>query len=165
MEERRCQKRFSVGRSDIVGKMTSSSEVKLIDIGIGGISLKADRRLEIGRKYSLQLGYRDNVALSLDGIAVWSILSERSEKPLGAPIYEAGMQFDCLLADKRNKITDLIHSCKLEEVHKISAHRLNPNSAPACRLLLTNAGVCFTIYTRKGGFLWRDAQQNIRHRA
>ncbi|MCL5422550.1 MAG: PilZ domain-containing protein [Nitrospirae bacterium] len=59
---------------DINGKMLFTSEVKPIDVSIGGICLKADRRFEIGREYTLKLEYDDKI-LSVNGSVVWSVLS------------------------------------------------------------------------------------------
>ena len=50
MEERRRHKRFSVDILEISGKMVLARYVKILDISIGGVSFKADRRLHIGHE-------------------------------------------------------------------------------------------------------------------
>ena len=47
--------RFPVGSFKLNGQMTYASEVSVIDIGMGGVSLTADKRLNIGAKYQLKL--------------------------------------------------------------------------------------------------------------
>ena len=56
MEYTRRHKRFRLTSVEVSGQMTSTSEVSLIDIGLGGLSLQADRRLNIGGTYMLNVG-------------------------------------------------------------------------------------------------------------
>ena len=94
MKDRRRYKRFKVDLIDIDGKMVFASNVKIIDISLGGISLKADRRLNIGSEYTLTVSSKGKV-FSTKCIVVWSFIKESIEDPRGniVPIYTAGMLF------------------------------------------------------------------------
>jgi hypothetical protein len=94
MENRRQYERFTVDILEINGKMMFAREVKILDISLGGVSLKADKRLNIGNEYTLKVeGKGKN--LSIKGVVVWSWLSESKEDERGnvVPIYTAGMKF------------------------------------------------------------------------
>lgn len=75
MEERRRHKRFSVDILEISGKMVLARYVKILDISIGGVSFKADRRLHIGHEYTLKILGKGK-ELSVKGIVMRSLLSE-----------------------------------------------------------------------------------------
>ena len=94
MEEKRRFKRFSVDIMDINGKMILSTYVKILDISIGGISFKANRRLNMGGEYSLKMKSKGG-ELTVKGIIVRSALSESISDSWGniVPVYSAGMQF------------------------------------------------------------------------
>ena len=85
--------------------MLFTNEVQVIDVSNGGIFVKADRRFEIGREYSVKLEYEDKV-LSLHGIVAWSALSERGEGSFGrtVPIYKAGIRFADISMEKLNEL-------------------------------------------------------------
>ena len=113
MEEKRYYARFPVEDFDIHGRMISASEVNLIDISLGGISLKADWRFEMNQKYSLQLEYGEK-DIPISGSVVWSTLVGMGRNPHGALIYKAGMKLDRLLTDELNVIVDLLRSRNLD---------------------------------------------------
>ena len=126
MHDKRLYKRFKLNDLEVSGKMVLATEVKVIDISISGISLKTNRRLNIGCDYTLKLD--GNMSISLRGNVVWCRLIESRKGPKGEmiPIYSAGMQFK----DISNRITTelqyLIDNHKIEEVHVIgSSTRLN----------------------------------------
>ena len=55
MRENRRYKRFSVDIFGINGKMMFANEVEIQDISIGGISIRVDRRLNMGSEYTLKV--------------------------------------------------------------------------------------------------------------
>ena len=83
MEEKRRDKRFSVDIMDINGKMVLATYVKILDISIGGVSFKANRRLNMGSEYSLKMESRGG-ELTVKGIIVRSTLSESIKDSTGA---------------------------------------------------------------------------------
>ena len=110
---------------DINGKMLFATQVKVIDISVGGISIKANRRLNIGSEYSLRLEGKKTI--SLRGSVVWSTLGESRGKSDGevVPIYSAGLKFTNMSAEKITELLSFIDSNKKEEVHVIGGTRLN----------------------------------------
>ncbi len=132
MEDKRSHKRFTVEGMEISGKMLFANEVNVLDISVSGISLRADRRLEIGREYSLKLKYEDKV-LSLNGVVMWSILNElrRISSDEMAPLYQAGIKFTDISPDKLGELMNFITFHKqtdyeLEELHEVSGQRVGP---------------------------------------
>ena len=91
-KERRSFPRFTVDIMDIHGKMLFANDVKILDISMGGVLLKADRRLNIGRDYTMKLESKGKI-LNVQGTVVRSMLSEsrKDEKGEIVPIYTAGM--------------------------------------------------------------------------
>jgi hypothetical protein len=106
MQDKRSRKRFLVEGMDIHGRIIFATEVGVLNISASGISLKADKRLDIGSEYSLKLLDGDR-SLSVEGMVVWSSISEHREGPHGdvVPIYIAGLKFMNLVS---NKMAELI---------------------------------------------------------
>lgn len=130
MGEKRRYKRFTVDVMDISGKMALANEVKILDISIGGVSLTADRRLNIGRDYLLKLENKGS-RLTLKGTVVWSSLSGSSADKRGnvIPIYTAGMQFLDTSYEMIQAVTRFIDDNKKDmtesvELYKMSGLRL-----------------------------------------
>ena len=75
-------------------KMPFTDEVVMQDIGLGGMSVKADRRMNFGKEYLLKLesGKRN---ITAKGVVIWSILSESRADAKGniIPIYSCGLKF------------------------------------------------------------------------
>jgi hypothetical protein len=109
MDEKRRYKRFSVDIMEINGKMVLASYVKILDISIGGVSFKANRRLNMGSEYSLKMENKRR-ELTVKGIIVRSTLSESIEDSRGniVPVYSAGMQFTDSSEEKIKEIEAFI---------------------------------------------------------
>lgn len=129
--EKRRYKRFSVDLLEINGKMIFANEVEILDISLGGLSVKADRRLNIGNVYTLKIEDKTKT-ISLDGTVIWSLLSEVRTSPEGERvlIYTGGMRFADMSDKKVAELTRFIEGnrqdfCKHNEVHELSGLRLN----------------------------------------
>jgi len=125
MHDTRRYKRFKLNDRKVNGKMVLATEMQVIDISISGISLKANRRLNIGSVYTLKLEGRKTI--SLRGTVVWCSLTETrkgSEEEM-IPIYSAGMQFKDMSAERITELQYFIESHKIEEVHVLGGARLN----------------------------------------
>jgi hypothetical protein len=74
--------------------MTYATEVSVIDIGMGGVSLTADKRLNIGARYQLKLE-GDTRVVSVTCEVAWSRMSGTRKSADGGsvPVYTAGMKF------------------------------------------------------------------------
>ncbi len=126
MHEKRRYKRYKLNDLEVHGKMALATEVKVIDISISGIALKANRRLNIGSDYTLKL--EGGKTISLRGTVVWCSLIDNKKGSKGEmiPIYSAGMQFKDMSNERTTELQYLIESHKKEEVHVIgSSTRLN----------------------------------------
>jgi hypothetical protein len=129
MRDKRRFRRFSVDILGISGKMLFANKVEIIDISIGGVSLKVDRRLNIGNEYTLKMG-NGNETITLKGEVVWSKISgtKKGTRDDVIPIYTAGMRFAGVaggdasgLARFIERVTHHTH----EEAHQLSGLRLS----------------------------------------
>jgi hypothetical protein len=101
------------------------TEVKVIDISISGISLKVNKRLNIGSDYTLKLEGRKTI--SMRGTVVWCSLIETRKVSQEAmiPIYSVGMQFKDMSTERVTELQNLIEHHKIGEVHVTGGTRLN----------------------------------------
>ncbi len=101
MQEKRRHKRYNLDLIEINGKMSLTDKVEVLDISLGGVALKADRRLNIGKEYMIKLKEKGKT-LDVKGIVVRSELSGIEERGHGetASIYTAGLVFKDGFADK-----------------------------------------------------------------
>lgn len=101
MQDKRQHKRYNLDLIEINGKMSLTDKVEVLDISLGGVALKADRRLNIGKEYLIKLQEKGK-ALEVKGIVVRSELSGIEERGHGerVSIYTAGLVFKDGFADK-----------------------------------------------------------------
>jgi len=94
MRNMRKHKRFKLDLLDLTSKMSLVGKVELIDISLGGVALKADRKLNIGKECLIKLGYEGKHS-NVKGIVVRSELSGIEEKADGETItiYSVGISF------------------------------------------------------------------------
>jgi len=102
----RRYQRYTIDSMKIKGRIMYSKIVDIIDISLGGIALKADRRLNIGNQYILNI---DEIGLhiSLKATVVWASLHHSIKSANGdlVPIYAVGMKFN---ETSNEKISQLI---------------------------------------------------------
>jgi hypothetical protein len=103
---------------EISGKMVLATYVKILDISIGGVSFKADRRLNIGREYTLKIEGKGK-ALTVKGTIVRAMLTESMKDSRGniVPVYTAGMKFAEVEEQKVKEIAVFIEN-NLRNVNK-----------------------------------------------
>jgi c-di-GMP-binding flagellar brake protein YcgR len=128
MQNRREHKRYRVDVMEINGKMVLAKHVKILDISIGGICLKTEKRLNVGGEYTLKIEGKGRV-LTVRGVVIWASLSESSVDSIGdiIPIYKAGMKFVDVSNEKMNEIVNFM------EAHKRDIDKLVDLSAPSGR--------------------------------
>ena len=94
VKDMRQNKRYKMDEMEIRTKMAFADEVVIQNIGLGGISVKADRRMNFGKEYLLKLesGKRN---ITAKGVVIWSLLSESRVDSKGniIPIYSYGLKF------------------------------------------------------------------------
>jgi hypothetical protein len=119
MDEKRRYHRFTV--EGIAGNLMFATDVDILNISVNGVALKANRRLEIDREYTLKLQFRDKV-ISLNGVVAWSVLSElgRGFHEARVPVYKAGMRFTNVMSEKMAKLLEFIEQNKLEPDHRLT---------------------------------------------
>ena len=124
MLDRRLHKRFTVDVLGINGEMVFAKDVKILDISIGGVSLKADKRMNLGNIYTLKMAGKGFV-LALKGQCMWSVLKESilDSRNNILPIYAAGMQFINLSKENKKKLGAFIEEHKLEIEEEVNIHR------------------------------------------
>jgi len=125
MPDKRKYNRFKLNDLKVHGKMVLATEVKVIDISISGISLKANKRFNIGSLYTLKLEGRKTV--SLRGTVVWCSLIETRKGSQGEmiPIYSVGMQFKNMSIERVTELLYFIDSHKIEMAHMVEGAGLN----------------------------------------
>jgi PilZ domain len=101
MNNTRRHKRYYLDLNDLMGKMSLSDKVEILDIGLGGVAFKADRRLNPGREYTIKLQDKGNT-LNVSGTIVRSELKgiEARDSGESVSIYAVGMQFKDGSADQ-----------------------------------------------------------------
>lgn len=94
MESMRRHKRYGLDLIDVKGKMSLSEKVEILDISLGGVAFKADRRLNPGREYMINLQDQGKI-LNVMGKIVRSEFSgtEARDNCESVSIYSASMQF------------------------------------------------------------------------
>ena len=113
MLDKRRHKRFRLDLMEINGKMILADRVEIIDISIGGVALKTDRRLNVGKEYLLKLGDKGK-SIDVKGIIVRCELSKIEERCNGekVSIYTAGMMFKDVSPDT---IADFLNSIEQDK--------------------------------------------------
>jgi c-di-GMP-binding flagellar brake protein YcgR len=101
MQDKRKYKRYNLDLLDINGKMSLTDTVEVLDISLGGVALRADRRLNMGKEYSMKL-QKKGKTLEVRGVVVRSELSGVEERGHGesVSIYTAGLVFKDGFTDK-----------------------------------------------------------------
>jgi hypothetical protein len=129
MSERRIHKRYGVDPLNIVGSTLGADEIEIVDLGLGGVSLRANRRLNIGEIYTLLIKSKGKV-LNLQGEVIWAKISEIRRGRGGNTIarYTAGLEFKDPSDNKRDEIITFMGSHKEGDksidFHQISGIRL-----------------------------------------
>ena len=126
MENTRRYKRFRLDFLEVNGQLTFATKVTLLDISMGGISLKADRRLNIGCKYVIKLEDKKKL-ITLKGEVAWSALSGTTRTHDGEtiPLYTAGMKFIDLSEEKIAELQNFVEHHKKEEMPPAGDRRIN----------------------------------------
>lgn len=125
MENRRRHKRYTLASFDIHSDMTFATDVKLLDISLGGVSLKADMRLNMGREYIVKIKAKDKV-INIRGEVIWSSLCDHSEARDGQviPIYKAGLKFTHVSDEKLSELGEFMETYDREVDRSLSLCQL-----------------------------------------
>jgi len=126
MQDKRRYKRYKLELIEVNGKMSLADKVEIIDISLGGVALRVDRRLNPGREYLLKLGDKTK-SFDLKCIVVRSELSGIEEKVSGerVMIYTAGMKFKEESAEQMRDFFKSIELIKSEAATSDADRRLD----------------------------------------
>ena len=105
-KDKRQNKRFKVALEGLIGRLDDDHLVDIIDLSVGGIAVRSDRRLVAGREYIVRLHARKH-SLEVRGKVVWSRIVGNKESPLGRqnPVYVSAMR---LQEGSEDRVTDFI---------------------------------------------------------
>jgi hypothetical protein len=117
-KEKRQHQRFYIYDRNINIEIDCANEVEVIDMSLGGISLKTDIELQAGNQYILRLKRKGHV-ITVRGDVKWSSLSEYKKYIVHnklftvfhnglIPIYSSGMQFTKISEKQLTEIMQLI---------------------------------------------------------
>ena len=109
MINNRQQERYKLTLIDTHTKLVFANDVRILDMSLSGVSLNADRRMNIGCNYMITIEDEGRV-LNIKGKVIWSLLSGYKENTRGeiVPIYTAGMNFTDISIEKQKDIEDFI---------------------------------------------------------
>lgn len=126
MQNKRQHKRYHLDSMEINGTMSLTDKVKILDISLGGVSLKADRRLNIGKEYVIKLQEKGKT-IEVKGIVVRSELSGLEQRSPGesVSIYTAGVTFKGIFADKIADFLKPIEQTRQKKAPSVADRRLN----------------------------------------
>jgi hypothetical protein len=118
---RRRHPRFTV--EDIRGQLVLASKVEVLNLSLGGVAIRADRRLNIGAEYTLKLEMGDRF-IAMQGVVVWSVLSGmRRARGEDAPEYSAGLKFTGVIDEKVQGLIEFIDQNRIVEEHRLAGLR------------------------------------------
>jgi hypothetical protein len=108
MLDKRRHRRFKLDLIEFDGKLSMADKVEIVDMSFGGVALKVDRRLNIGKEYLFKLGDKEN-SIDVQSIVVRCKLSGIEERFNGEKIsiYTAGMRFKDGAVEK---VADFVHN-------------------------------------------------------
>ncbi len=106
MLEKRRHKRFSLDLIEIKGKLSLADRVEIIDMSFGGVALKVDRRLTVGKECLFTLNDKGK-SIDVRGMVARCALKAIEKRFNGGKvtIYTAGMRFN---EDTADKIADFV---------------------------------------------------------
>ncbi len=107
-DERRTHTRYQV--EGIKGSFLFTTDARVLNLSLDGMSLETNNPLKIGREYSLRLDEGDQ-HVPLKGTVVWCTLVKTTRDPRGdvQPVYRAGVHFADVMSGKANELRSFIH--------------------------------------------------------
>jgi len=139
--------KYGVNLLNVISAMIDKIDVEIINISLGGVSLRANRRFNMNEMYILRIKSR-GTALNLKGTVIWSRISGMQKGSFSniIPIYTAGLEFMDGSNNKREEIRNFmeIHQTRgyMADAEQLNNMRLYTRSlvdAPERALLLDQA--------------------------
>lgn len=147
MLEKRRYPRFTV--EGVHGKMVFASQVEVLNLSLGGVAIRADRRLNIGSEYTLSLEMETRL-VAVKGLVVWSVLSGlRRVAEESVAEYSAGLKFTDVLNEKLQGLLDFIEAHKVSEEARLGGIRFQIE-APGKAFLDTSESLSVRLVSLSG---------------
>lgn len=126
MQNKRRHKRFKVDQEELDGSMLLTDNVEVLNMSFGGVTLKADKVLDIGKRYSITLAEKEQ-GIAVKGVVVRSLLRETEERSDGkrVTICTASLKFEDGQIDKIVDILDAIEKSSAPETPVAADRRLS----------------------------------------
>lgn len=107
-DERRTNARYQV--EGIKGSFLFTTDARVLNLSLDGMSLETNNPLKIGRQYSLRLDEGSH-HMPLKGTVVWCTLvkTTRDEQGDVQPVFRAGVHFADIMSGKANELRSFIH--------------------------------------------------------
>ena len=134
----------------VQGRMVFASQVEILNLSLGGVAIKADRRLNIGGDYTLKLELAGE-AVDIKGVVVWSVMSgmHKAGEADTVPEYSAGLRFKDVFTERVLKLMAFIDRHKVFEEHRVGGLRFRID-APGKALLDTPEEYRVRLISRSG---------------
>jgi hypothetical protein len=112
MSDKRQHRRFGLELLDINGSLEAMDKADIIDMSFGGVALKVERRLSVGKDYVFTLENQGS-AIDMNTTVVRCTLKGFEERPNGkrASIYMTGMKFE---EGSTERVADFIRSAIMQ---------------------------------------------------
>jgi hypothetical protein len=107
---------------NVHGKFSYSVRASVLNLSLGGLAVRTDTQLNIGRKYRFQLGNPTD-AVGLTGSVRWCRMSGTEKLASGdiVPVYEAGISLDDVLTDKAEELLQFMeHNVTLDLKRRVA---------------------------------------------
>ena len=119
----------------VQGRMVFASQVEVLNLSLGGVAIKADRRLNIGGEYTLKL-VLSGESVEIKGVVVWSVMSgmHTAGDSDTVPEYSAGLRFKDIFTERLLRLMAFIDRHKVFEEHRVGGLRFRID-APGKALL------------------------------
>ncbi len=126
MQNTRRHKRFKLDLVELDGKMFLIDDVEILDISLGGVSLKVDRGLNIGKEYLITLA-ENGKSIDVKGIVIHSAVRWTEERANGERVtmHTARIKFKEGQAAKIARVLNSIQQPKKEGIPAAAERRLH----------------------------------------
>lgn len=100
-------------------RMLFHADVKLLDMSLGGASIRTNKKLNVGSRYALKIDSKAG-QISLRSTVIWSKIAELKKDNRGntVPYYDIGLNFDETATDRGDELLDFIHNRGLADSAK-----------------------------------------------
>ena len=125
LKDSRHHRRFVVDALDIRGSARAAGEAVINDISITGVSIKTDRKLHLGGRYTLKVPHKGK-DIPLEGTVIWCLENDAGESmdecsPLK---YAAGLHFANLSQEAVSGLTGFIEFHRVNKITPSQVHYL-----------------------------------------